>query len=856
MNFLKFHGLYINLNDCSVPTLSRTGRINLKIRKIMTNTLFQKISHCAIALTVTALASITLISEASAQDNKVRTPNYALAERFSAKRISQMVFTTSVRPMWFREGDRFLYQWKTSEGTQYYIADPKAGKVEPAFDMAKLAMQITEIVKDPFDAQHLPISGLAIDADNDNVLKFDIKSSLAKRDSTGKALDEKVIFHFRYDLTSKKLTYDTADKDDKYPYWAHVSPDGLIGVYIKNSNLFCMDTLNMRKAAKDPKDSTIVEHRITSDGFKDYCYGVSSYMGNTETDTTARIFPTELVWSPDSKHLAVMRWDMRPLKDFWVINSLSKPRPTLETYKYQMPGEPAPIGHLYVFKAEDWTSHTVKCQAFKDQEFTLNLTDKTVAEQFNDFNCQRWQGDNDKFYVSRMSRDLKRLDICTVDVDGDSTKTVIAERLNTYVENRMLRILDGGRKYIHWSERNGWANLYLCDADGKILKNLTEGAYHVDDVLAVNEKEGYILFRACGKEKGENPYQMHVYRVSLQGGEPKMLDIPDMYVDAIATEDGKYFIANYSRVDCKPASALFDANGRKVCDLGEADFSLLFESGYKFPERFKVKAADGITDLYGAIYKPFDFDSTKVYPICDYVYPGPQVEANNIYWSRGFTRTDRLAQLGFIVITVGNRGGHPDRSKWYHNYGYGNLRDYGLEDQKYAIQQLGAKYSWIDLDRVGIHGHSGGGFMSTAAILKYPDFFKAAVSCAGNHDNTIYNRWWSEQHHGITEKVEAGDTTFVYSIETNPQIASNLKGHLMLIHGDIDNNVHPANTIRVVNALIRANKRFDMLILPGQRHNFGDMTEYFFWRMADYYCEWLMGSSKRHEVDIREMNND
>ena len=822
----------------------------------MTNTLFQKISHCSIALTITALASTALAFSASAQDNKVRTPNYALAERFSAKRVSQMVFTTSARPMWFREGDKFLYSWKTSDGTQYYIADPKAGKVEPAFDMAKLAMQITEIVKDPFDAQHLPIRDLAIDADNDKVLKFDIQSSQAKRDSTGKALDEKVTFHFKYDLSSKKLTYDTSDKKDKYPHWAHVSPDGLIGVYIKNSNLFYMDTLNMRKAAEDPKDSTLVEHRITSDGFKDYCYGINNYTGNTETDTTARIFPTELAWAPDSKHFALMRWDMRPLKDFWVINSLSKPRPTLETYKYQMPGEPGPVGQLYVFNAEDWTSHTVKCHAFKDQEFSLNTAKRTVADQFTEFYGYKWQGDNSKFFVTRMSRDLKRMDICEVDVNGDSTRTVISERMNTYVENRQLRILDGGRKFIHWSERNGWANLYLLDADGNVIRNLTEGAYHVDDVLAVNEKEGYILFRACGKEKGENPYQMHVYRVSLQGGEPKMLDIPDMYVDAIATEDGKYFIANYSRVDYKPTSALFDATGRKVCDLGEADFSLLFAAGYKFPERFKVKAADGITDLYGAIYKPFDFDSTKVYPICDYVYPGPQVEANNIYWSRGFTRTDRLAQLGFIVITVGNRGGHPDRSKWYHNYGYGNLRDYGLEDQKYAIQQLGAKYSWIDLDRVGIHGHSGGGFMSTAAILKYPDFFKAAVSCAGNHDNSIYNRWWSEQHHGITEKVNAGDTTFVYSIETNPQIASNLKGHLMLVHGDIDNNVHPANTIRVVNALIRANKRFDMLILPGQRHGFGDMNEYFFWRMADYYCEWLMGSSKRYEVDIKEMNND
>lgn len=818
----------------------------------MAKTLTNKKLVCAAALTLLAVSGMAQ----SRQERMVRTPNYELAERFSAKRIGQMVFSTSVRPVWFRNGDKFLYAWKTSDGTQYYIADPKAGKTEPVFDMDKLAMQITEIMRDPFDAKHLPISNISIDPENDGILKFDIKSTKEKTDTTGKATGEKLTYHFRYEIAGKKLTYDTADKKEKYPDWANVSPDGLTGVYMKNSNLFYMDTLNLRKAAEDPKDSTLVEHRITSDGYKDFCYGINNYSGNTETDTTKRVFPSELVWSPDSRHIAVMRWDMAPLKDFWVINSLTQPRPTLETYKYQMPGEPGPKGHLYVFSTSDWTSRQVKINAFKDQDLIIQPDVRTTDDQFDEFYGSRWLGDDNGFYLTRMSRDLKRMDICYVGVDSDSTRTVISERMNTYVESRQTRLLDGGRKMIHWSERNGWANLYLYNADGTLIRNLTEGAYHVDDVLAVNEKEGYVLFRACGKEKGENPYQMHVYRVSLQGGEPKMLDIPDMNIDAIASDDGKYFIANYSRVDYKPASALFDAAGKKVCDLGEADFSLLFAAGYKFPERFKVKAADGITDLYGAIYKPFDFDSTKVYPICDYVYPGPQVEANNISWSRGFTRTDRLAQLGFIVITVGNRGGHPDRSKWYHNYGYGNLRDYGLEDQKYAIQQLGARYSWIDLNRVGIHGHSGGGFMSTAAMLKYPDFFKAAVSCAGNHDNSIYNRWWSEQHHGITEKVEAGDTTFVYSIETNPEIASNLKGHLMLVHGDIDNNVHPANTIRVVNALIRANKRFDMLILPGQRHGFGDMNEYFFWRMADYYCEWLMGSSKRDEVNIKEMNND
>ena len=200
------------------------------------------------------------------------------------------------------------------------------------------------------------------------------------------------------------------------------------------------------------------------------------------------------------------------------------------------------MGHLYIFNANDWSSHQVKINAFKDQDLSLQTAPGTVKTSFNEFDNYTWLGDNSGFYLNRLSRDLKRLDICYVGIDSDSTKTVLSERMNTYVESRPLRIIDNGRKMIHWSERNGWANLYLYNADGTLIRNLTEGAYHVDDVLAVNEKEGYVLFRACGKEKGENPYQMHVYSVSLQGGEPKLLDMPDMNIDAIATEDGKYFI--------------------------------------------------------------------------------------------------------------------------------------------------------------------------------------------------------------------------------------------------------------------------------------------------------------------------
>lgn len=784
-------------------------------------------------------------------------PNYELADRFSAKKVSRMVFSTKVQPNWFKHSDRFWYKWTTSDGTRYYIVDAKSGKKTEAFDMERLAMQLTSIVKDPFDAQHIPLHDLELK--DDRIFSFEIKSTAEETDSLRiEKFGKKKVFSFEYDFTSGKLTDVTGhEEDEKYPIWVNVSPDGKKGVYAKNADLYWMDEENMAKAAADDKDSTIVEHRITTDGTQEFFWGADNYKGWSEQDSTKRKMVWNLVWSPDSRHFATMKYDMSGVKELWVINSLSTPRPTLETYKYQMPGEPGPKEYLYVFNAEDMSHRQIKTCAFKDQQVSFETVPNLNADAYTDFFSARWLGDNAGFYITRQSRDLKRLDVCRVDIDADSVRTVISERMNTYVESRPLRLADNGRKMIQWSERNGWANLYLYNADGSLANTIVEGPFHVENVLAVNEKEGYLIFSACGYDKSENPYQMHTFRVGLDGSGLKQLDMEDMDAWASVSDNAKYFVCNYSRVDSAPASALFSATGKKITDLESADLSKLLEAGYRFPERFTVKAADGITDLYGAIYKPFDFDSTKTYPIIEYVYPGPQVEANNISWSSRMTRTDQLAQMGFIVITVGNRGGHPNRSKWYHNYGYGNLRDYGLEDQKTAVQQLSARHPWIDGTKVGIHGHSGGGFMSTAAILKYPDFYTAAVSCAGNHDNSIYNRWWSEQHHGILEKVsEKGDTTFVYDIDTNPEIARNLKGHLLLVHGDIDDNVHPANTMRVVNALVRANKRFDMLLLPGQRHGFGDMNEYFFWRMADYFSEHLLGSSRSDQTDITELNND
>lgn len=799
-----------------------------------------------------------------AQQTPVTKANYDLAERFSPKKIGQMVFSTNVRPNWFEKSNKFWYSYKTPKGEEYYIVDPINKSKKQIWDMGKLAAQISEITKDPFDAQHLPIKKLKLK--EDKYFEFEIESSLMvpKKEKKNKGKEEKKStekekkkFRFRWDINSQTLTDISEEEEEKdYPRWANISPDGKYAIYGKNYNLWYMDIDNLKKAMEDEKDSTIVEFQLTKDGNKEFPYAGRGLYGGEVEDTTKRV-RSWVAWSPNSKYFALVRSDLSKIKELWVIDVLANPRPKLEGYKYQMPGEPSPKEYLYLFDFENKTSKVIKADAFKDQSIGIKYNPYKNSDMYKKYIPIQWLGDNNKFYFNRTSRDIKRVDICSVDVNSDSCNVILEERLNTYVETRDPKFIKNGSEFIHWSERDGWAHLYLYSADGKLKNKITNGEYHVEDIIEVDEAKGMVYFTACGKEEGINPYYMYLYSVSLNGGEPKLLTTGDFDNSISMCDDSKYFVTNYSRVDCTPKSALIDNNGRKIMDLEEADLSQLFARGYKFPEIFTVKSGDGVTDLYGVMYKPFDFDSTKLYPIIEYVYPGPQTEANNSSWSRSMNRIDRLAQLGFVVITVGNRGGHPNRSKWYHNFGYGNLRDYGLEDKKVAVQQLAARHPFIDGNKVGIHGHSGGGFMSTAAILTYPDFFKVAVSCAGNHDNNIYNRWWSEQHHGILEEIsEKGDTTFKYSINTNQQLAKNLKGNLLLVTGDIDNNVHPGNTIRVVNSLIRANKRFDLLILPGQRHGFGDMDEYFFWRMADYFSEHLIGESQRNIVDIKQMNNN
>ena len=807
------------------------------------------------------------------------TPNYRAAAKFSPKNLGKLVHSTSVRPNWLKSGNRFWYQYKTTEGSKCYIVDPDNKTKKELFDNDKMAQWLTEMTKDPYDGQHLPRFNFKF-VKNDTAIQFYVTSTEKveeekeetetdkEADTTASKKKKKKpkmvnkVYHFEYRLGSNSLTLLDNKKKGKEDWkkWANISPDSTIVLFSKNYNMYWMDKSNFIKAVKNEKDTTIVENQWTKDGELYYSYGGGTGRGQTnesikkDKDKRQRIFG---IWSKDSKKFVFQRSDSRHINDLWVINSTASKRPTLETYKYHMPGEDEYYKtELHVFDIPSKNSIQVQLDSTVQQSVQVYRKPRKKARYGDDFSPSLLLSDKGKIYYNTISRDRKRLDICVADINTGETKVLIEERFNTYIESRPLVLFNNETEMLHWAERSGWAHYYLYDSDGNLKNQVTKGSFHVENAIGVDEKTRTLYFSAHGIPKYQDPYFEHMYKINLNGSSLKYLNPGDFNTRTDMSDSNSYFVSNYSRVNTVPKSELRNSAGKVIMKLEEADLSSLMATGYKFPEPFKMKADDGITDIYGVMYRPFDMDSTKKYPLLQYVYPGPQTEAVNKSFSVRMDRLDRMAQVGFIVVTMGNRGGHPDRSKWYHNYGYGNLRDYGLADKRHVAEQLADKHSFIDIEKVGIYGHSGGGFMSTAAILVYPDFFKAAVSSAGNHDNAIYNSWWSETHHGVMEeKDDDGNIKYKYMIDNNQSLAKNLKGKLMLIHGDVDNNVHPGGTIRMANALIKANKRFEFMIMPGQRHGFGSMTEYSFWLRADHFSKHFLGVEAT-SVDITEMNRD
>lgn len=742
--------------------------------------------------------------------NGQQKANYKLAERYKKHEIVGVSGNSmAIYPEFINDSDRFWYSFSDSNGKRYYYVDPAKKLKRLLFDNDELVAQISKETRKAYNSKDLSLQSIEFDKKERS---FTFEFDGAK---------------YRYTVkTGKVEKIDSLQPWSGRESWMKYSPDSLYILYCKNHNLYVMG--NKDKG----QDSTEVQ--LTFDAEKNFTFAKEMDDSDGEVETVAE-------WFKDSKKIYAVREDARKVKDLYLVNSLSQPRPTLKTYKYDMPGDK---------------------EISQSELLVIDVETKKITK----FNIDRWQDqyfevlyvskDSERIYFERTNRAYNEKELCVINVLTGEVKVLVHEVDKPFMDFKMVSIsfLNDGKDIVYRSERSGWGHYYLYDGEGNLKNEITSGDWVAGPICEIDTVGRALYFYALGKDENIDPYYYTLCRASLD----KPNSVEQLTFDNVThavdwSKTFNYFIDTYQRVDLEPHVVLRNRHGKKIMDLEKADISRIKEMGWKAPERFKVKAADGVTDLYGVMWKPFDFDSTKHYPIISSVYPGPFYEYVPTQFDFIHGRNTQLAQLGLIVIAVGHRGGSPMRGKYYHTYGFGNLRDYPLADDKYAIEQLADRYPYIDATRVGIFGHSGGGFMATAAICTYPDFYKAAVSAAGNHDNYIYNKWFTETHNGATEEKKVvkdsvnGDRTeytYKFRVNTNIDLAKNYKKGLLLVTGDMDDNVHPAHTYRMIDALIKAGKNFDMLVLPGQDHGFSGAAELFFERkLWAHFAKYLLGDS-------------
>lgn len=833
-----------------------------------------------------------LLGVSTAQGQTVNQANWKLADKFSTTAMRPYIYSSRVTPNFLKDSDSFWYMWREANGKRFMFVDPSKKLKESLFDHVKLASQLSEIHHRPFEAASLPFDTVTMTESGKFFLSVDSKWYTYDR---SKELLEK----------SEKGPANPTPETPRTPgqgrgggggqggagvgagNYKNTAADKKIYVYALENNLFVSE------------DTDEKAFQISFDGEKDFSFGGGGFFA-TDFNVDGTVPPAQnkvrpsATWSEDSKRFFISRFDSRKVKELFLVNNLADPRPALTRYRYAMPGdENVPQQDIWVFTRSTHQFKKLKTDRFKDQ-LLMNI-------HFN--------GNSDHVRFVRRDRLQRNLEMCDYDLNSDQVKVLFTENVeNAYLEIQPVKYVKPGGDFIWFSERTGWGHYYLYSSDGKLKGALTSGPWRAESVVDVDGDKGYAWVNGVGREKGENPYYTHTYRVKLDGSDFHIINPGNADHSSVLSHSKSYTIDSYSRVDLPSSNAVFDNGGQRIMELERQDLSRLEAMGWKMPETFRVKSDDGVVDIYGDMWKPFDFDPKKKYPIILNVYPGPQTESVN-YTFNPITSTQSLAQLGFIVIQIGNRGGSPQRSNAYHSYGYYNLRDYGLADKKAGVEQLAAKYPWIDIDRVGIFGHSGGGFMTAAALLlpPYNEFFKVGVSSSGNHDNNIYNSNWSEQHHGLKTttsifetgppaktggkepedwasdvtsdpldallyeqgqtkdqvkktddkktEVKEGDVQknikFEIKVPTTVDLAPNLIGKLLITTGDMDNNVHPANSIRLVNALIKANKRFDFMIMPGQPHGYGPMQPYFQQMLMEYFSEHLMGDNYRKSAEMK-----
>ncbi|HET9982135.1 MAG TPA: DPP IV N-terminal domain-containing protein [Longimicrobiales bacterium] len=757
-----------------------------------------------------ALIGLLAAAPAAAQQPRALTAaDYARAEQFMSWKTAPLVFGASVRPVFLPDG-RFWFRNATPRGTEFVVVDPARRTAAPAFDPAKLAAALSAAADTTFSAERLPFTRFAYAAD-------------------GKAIRVEARGR-HYECTAdvaRCAEYRTARIDSTREA---VSPDGKLVAFIRDWNLWVRDV------------ATGKETQLTTDGVPDFGYATDN-AGWVKSDRPI------VLWSPDSRKIATFQQDQRGVGEMYLVRT-QVGHPVLQAWKYPLPGDSV-VAMIHRVVIDLAGPKIVRLQMPPDQHRSTLCDHILCGGKWADV---EWSPDGSRLAFVSTSRDHRDERLRIADAATGAVREVLHETVPTFFESGTGRVnwhwLPASNEIIWFSERDDWGNLYLYDATtGKLKNRITSGPGNVLQVLRVDEKARTITFTGAGRETGRDPYLRHLYRVGFDGKNLRLLTPEDADHDVSLSPDGRYVVDGYSRVDVPPVSVLRDAaDGRVLMTLAKADISRLVATGWTPPTPFVVKARDGKTDLYGLMYRPTAFDSTKRYPIVNHVYPGPQtgsIGSRSFVASRGDARA--LAELGFVVVEV-DAMGTPLRSKSFHAAYYGDMGDNGLPDQVAAMKQLAQRYRWIDLDRAGIYGHSGGGYATADALLRYPDFFKVGVSEAGNHDNREYEDDWGEKWQGLL--VRNADGTTSYDDQANQNLARNLQGKLLIAYGSGDDNVPPYNSLLLVDSLIAANKDFDLLVLPNRRHGFGN-EPYMVRRRWDYLVKHLLGAEPPREFTFR-----
>lgn len=730
----------------------------------------------------------------------VTAGDYAHAEKFLAYYTTPLVLHAGVRPRWV-SGDRFTYRTTTENGTEFFIYDAAKQTREPAIDHAKVAAALSAAAGTKYEANKLPF------------LEFERNGSTVTF----------TIGQRRWTCNEKCVSNPSVRNEV-------MSPDRKRVVFLRDYNLWLRDV------------STGKETKLTSDGIKDFGYA-------TDNAGWQRSERPIVAWSPDSRKIATYQQDQRGVGAMYLVDTRVG-HPHLESWKYPLPGD-AVVTTIQRVIIDVEKPRVVRLKAEPDQRRGTLCDD--ISCRGGEWGDVQWSRDGAHLAFVSTSRDHKREVLRVADADTGAVRDVFEETVATFFESGNGRVnwryLPASNEVLWFSERDNWGHLYVYDLDsGKVKNQVTRGNWNVTQLLRVDEANRVLYFLGAGREKGRDPYFNHFYKVGFDGKGLTLLTPEEGMHEVTISPSGTYFVDVFSKPDTAPIAALRDSAGKLLAAVEKADISRLIAAGWKPPMPFTVKARDGVTDLYGLMYKPASFDPNRRYPIVNHIYPGPQagsVGSRSFMPSRGDTQA--LAELGFIVVQIEGMG-NPYRSKKFHEAYYGNLGDNTLPDQITGMKQLAAKYPWIDLERAGIYGHSGGGYATAAAMFKYPDFFKAGVSEAGNHDNRNYEDDWAEKWMGLLQKNADGRSN--YDDQANQNHAKNLKGHLLLAHGTMDTNVPPYNTLLVVNELIKANKDFDLILLPNRGHGFGN-EPYMVRRRWDYFVRYLMGAEPPKEFELK-----